>query len=130
MTIEVGNIRDYLVDGKAVLPEGAVWVGRAAPRWGLKASPLGNPYRPGQWNHEGMRRPRQLSLADCLEAYHVWLIHKPTLACHMELARLRGMLTRNGSLVLLCGCETWDGTGEAPGKCHAEILKEYLEAER
>ena len=117
MTIEVGNIRDYLVDGKAVLPEGAVWVGRAAPRWGLKASPLGNPYRPGQWNHEGMRRPRQLSLADCLEAYRVWLIFRPTLAAHMEFGRL---YSRRDDLLLLCGCH--------PKPCHADIIKERLES--
>ena len=126
MTITVANARDFLVDGKVELPENAVYVGRAAPRYGLKASPLANPYHIGQWDYRRMHRPLQMNRSDCSEAYAVWLSYTPTLASIMELTRLAD-LARRAPLVLVCWCETWDGTGDAPGKCHAEILRRVLE---
>ena len=134
MAIRVGNIRDYIRGGKAVLPEGAVYVGRRVNRYGLEESILHNPFPicPG--------RTRKHSIAD----YRGWFPRAIKVGEHYrrcqwrtkdtdmldELDRLSALHRKNGTLDLLCYCETWDGTGEAPGKCHAEVIREYLEAER
>jgi len=122
--VTVGNVRDYIRGGKVVLPEGAAYVGRAVKRYGLKASPLGNPFRLGRrkenvkWFAKGLRTALAITGAT---AFRVDREQKA------EFDRLRA-LAAQGDLVLVCWCETWDGTGEPPGKCHAEILLKYLEA--
>ena len=148
--ISVGNIRDYIVDGKAVMPENAVYVGRASPRHGLAGSPLANPWR------EGDRHPSAIGTIagdELLTEYRAELAHwlhsgrtrfhwsqyPPPLRGSTEVAperavaeldRLAALHQQYGRLKVLCWCETWDGTGEPPGKCHAEVIREYLEAER
>lgn len=47
MATTVVDVRDYpLIDGKRVLPEGVVYVGRAVPRVGLQASRWANRFKP------------------------------------------------------------------------------------
>jgi len=130
MAIRVGNVRDYIRGGKAVLPEGAAYVGREVKRYGLKASPLASPFRIGEANTcPSLGDGKRLSRRGAVEAYRMALDYAPGEPVLTELARLRA-LASGGDLLLLCWCETWDGTGEAPGKCHAEVIREYLEAAR
>lgn len=81
------------------IPADAVYVGRPAP-WG-------NQYRIGR---DGTRE-------QVIERYRLFLLAiKPEyLAAH--LAPLRGK-------DLVCWCHTWDGEGENPRYCHADILLE------
>ena len=143
MAIRVGNVRDYIRGGKVVLPENAVYVGRRVNRYALKGSPLGSPWHVGKCYvygrpylmfdgrevdvPRGFLTPEDVvSLTRLSLQQSIGMKEQPVLD---ELDRLRA-LAAQGDLLLLCWCETWDGTGEPPGKCHAEILKEYLEAER
>ena len=126
MSIEVGNIRDYIVGGKVKFPDDGrsySYVGRAVNRYGLEESILHNPFPicPG--------RTRKHSIAD----YRGWFPRAIKVGEHYrrcqwrtkdtdmldELARLRA-LAAQGDLLLLCWCH--------PKPCHASIIKEHLEA--
>ena len=130
--ISVATVRDYVVDGKVVLPENAVYVGRAVKRWGLRESVLANPYKIGSWNPFSSCR---ITRAGAIELYRNNFLGDAETDSRDrapwirdELARLRALATQ-GELTLVCHCVTWDGTGEAPGKCHAEVIKAVLEAD-
>ena len=132
--IEIGNIRDFLVpnpSGKgrhAEFPDEAhVWVGRAAPRWGLKASPLANPHKEKVVGREaavGMFRADLHFWVQRWRATGFDTVSAPPM--RIELDRLRALHAKHGKLVLVCCCETWDGEGKAPGLCHAEVVLEEL----
>ncbi len=116
--IFVANVRDYIVGGKVVLPANAVYVGRAVNRYGLKRSPLANPWVIGQPPHGGAKH--RLTREEAIEFY------RELLACRRrwdadtrELSRLR-TLAAQGDLILVCWCH--------PKDCHARIIKELLEA--
>jgi hypothetical protein len=85
----------------ARVPEGAVYVGRAAP--GLPASPYANPYRAGIYG-----------AATAVELYRAYLAARPRLA---EAARLE-LAGRD----LACWCKL-PAAGE-PDHCHAAVLLE------
>lgn len=78
------------------------YVGRAAPRQGLEASPFGNPYRV---DVDGTR-------AEVIEKYRGWILSRPEL--HTRLYELRGR-------VLACWCR--------PEPCHADVLAELVDAD-
>lgn len=65
-------VRDLpLVEGRRIIPEGVVYVGRRVSRVGLPASPWGNPYRPEpiperSWSREWYARAH-------LRKYERWL---------------------------------------------------------
>lgn len=130
--ITVANIRDYIVGGKVVMPPNAVWVGRAAPRWGIKASVLRNPFvigktvaeqgpvflsfRPADIPWSWTRVDRALSI----DLYRSLLrAQRGNRIIEAELDRLHALAARD-QLKLVCGC--------APKPCHADVIKEYLEA--
>jgi len=123
MTVEVANVRDLPPHDE--WPEWYAYVGRPAPRCGLKGSALANPFKVGQWP---TRFPMSwtLTLEDTVYWYRVWLHTAPQGMKMFEMEGLRRKLKKHGRLTLVCWCETWDGTGEAPGKCHAEVLREAL----
>ena len=123
MAIRVGNVRDYIRGGKPVLPENAAYVGRAVKRYGLKRSPLANPYRIGvdRMNMSGRRMDRR----DTISAY-VWLLGSLPMsdapvnsAIGHELSRIRDLASK-ADIILLCWCH--------PKPCHADVIREYLEA--
>ena len=74
-----------------------VYVGRAAPRRGLKASRFANPFVIGRDGDRG----------EVIERYRAWLAERPDL-----LAEVRGLR----GLRLACWC--------APKACHADVLAE------
>jgi len=108
--IEVANVRD--LPPPSEWPEWYVWVGRAVPRWGLKASPLANPFRLHRYPRErAVKHYRGLLESAVSGRRCVWTIwHIPFT---QELARLRALLRRHGKLVLV-------------GGPHAEVIKEVL----
>lgn len=77
-----------------------VYVGRAAPRCGLKASPFANPFRIGRDGDRG----------EVIARYRAWLAERPEL-----LAQVRGLR----GLRLACWC--------APEACHAGVLAELAD---
>jgi hypothetical protein len=83
--------------------EGAVYVGRPAPRAGLAGSPFANPYRV---DVDGSREA-------VVGLYRDWLLGQP---------RLLDRLHELHGKPLAC----WCGPGEA---CHADVLVELVEAE-
>ena len=122
--ITIANVRD--LPPPSEWEPWVVYVGRVAPRKGLKASPLGNPYGVSDYG-----------LLVALRNYGSDIMHatqsrdarqKEYADVRAELARLRALAVEHGRLTLVCWCETWDGTGEAPGMCHAEIIRKWLEA--
>ncbi len=141
MTIAIANVKN--------LPPVAEWrpwmvyVGRRDNRKGLQASPLANPFVIGD-TFGARSNLRKLTQGDCVKEYRRWLgawlerqgmlLRKrgapPSLSEKIiaELARLRALHEKHGTLVLVCWCEDWDGAGDAPGLCHAEVIKEALEA--
>jgi hypothetical protein len=78
------------------------YVGRAAPRQGLAASPFGNPYRV---DVDGTR-------AEVIERYREWILTRPELLARLH--ELRGS-------VLACWC--------SPEACHADVLTELVDAD-
>jgi len=155
VSITIANVRDFLVPNptgkgkRAVFPDEAhVWVGRAAPRWGLRASPLGNPARLRRWSdliveiagqfhweafyiktrQEAVRAFATLWLRPIsrMSERGALLSGVPRREMMAELSRLPALHAKHGRLVLVCCCETWDGEGEAPGLCHAEVVREEL----
>ncbi len=125
MTIEIANARD--LPPPSEWPPHFVYVGREAPRKGFKRSPLANPFRVGMNPNIGYYTRRETVAVyreRVIRAYNAAPVSGDVWD---ELARLRALLAEYGRLTLVCWCETWDGTGEAPGRCHAEVIKEYLE---
>ena len=120
--IEIANVR--------ALPPPSEWgpwvvyVGRAAPRKGFNASPLANPYAVGRF------RGFPVTREDAVELYHGYFSHarRNGSPVEPELDRLRALLKEHGRLTLACWCENWNGEGPAPGRCHAEVIKEVLES--
>lgn len=84
------------------IPDGAVYVGRASPKYKLPASKWGNPYKVGI---DGTRE-------EVIAKYHFYVQ-----AMRTNLRELEGK-------DLVCWCHTWDGKGENPRYCHADILLE------
>ena len=78
------------------------YVGRAAPRQGLAASPFGNPFRV---DVDGTR-------AEVIEKYREWILTRPELLARLH--ELRGS-------VLACWC--------SPEACHADVLTELVDAD-
>lgn len=122
--ITVANVRDFLVPNMAsggkctAFPdETYVWVGRMLPRWGLRASPLRNPFRVGKppWNGASFL----LTQADAVSLYRMHFRDRGA-SEEEELARLRALHEKHGKLVLVCACH--------PKPCHASVIKEVLEA--
>jgi hypothetical protein len=106
MTIRVVHYRSA--------PVGAVYVGRAAPRFGLKASPLANPFK----------ITSAATRAAVIAQYRQWLtvqLSDPTSPAARELARLAA-LAGDADLTLACWC--------APEACHADVIKEWIEQRR
>jgi hypothetical protein len=88
-----------------------VYIGRYNSRYGLAASPLGNPYKVTP------DVPRE----KLLEQYRAWLDEQ--LACdtpaRREIERLTE-LARQGDITLLCWC--------TPLSCHGDIVRAVIEA--
>lgn len=101
MTITVANIRHT---------KKGVYIGRAMPRQGLKASPLGNPYKLLK------DCPRWVPIAQFQE-WLEWQMENDSPA-RREIERLTEM-ARQGDLVLLCWC--------APLSCHGDVVKAEIE---
>ena len=101
-------------------PANHVYVGRAVPRKGLKVSPLANP-----WSV-----PRSGNTETVLTYFRTWVNGREGYPSGDEIHRLRALYDEHGDLTLVCWCVTWDGTGEAPNRCHSEIIKAVLEDER
>jgi hypothetical protein len=80
---------------RGVIPPGAVYVGRAMPRIGLRASKWANPFKIGR---DGTRE-------EVIAKFHEWLLRQPTLMA--ALPELRGP-------DLACWC--------APLPCHGDVL--------
>lgn len=80
-----------------------VYIGRAAPRFGLPQSKWANPFRIGR---DGTRE-------ECIEKYRAYLLGRPDLLEDLE--ELRGK-------VLGCWCK--------PEACHGDVLVELLEKSR
>jgi hypothetical protein len=82
---------------RGVVPSGAIYVGRAQPRVGLRASKWANPFRIGR---DGTR-------PDVIGKYRAWLLAQPELMAALAELRCRD---------LACWC--------APEPCHADVLVE------
>ncbi len=124
--ITIANIRDFIVNGKLCLPENAVYVGREVRRYGLKASPLANPWKAGEKPYP--QAAEVFTREDAVETYREYLALRPskrqdrfgeyaTCAEGQELDRLTE-LVRKGPLVLVCWC--------APKLCHAEVIRDCI----
>lgn len=89
------------------MPEGAVYVGRPTA-WG-------NPWGYSDWVSDSRRRSVHL--------FERWLngsnrpgnLEERRMAVLFDIDELRGK-------DLACWCVDWDGTGQPPGICHAEVL--------
>ena len=99
------------------VPSGAVYVGRAVSRYNLPASKWGNPFRmndpllPAGLTREGKRKA-------VVAEYESYLMN--TVAGKELLKSLPEIKNKN----LVCWCHTWDGQGNNPMYCHADILLE------
>lgn len=120
MTIRIVNVRDLLVPhgkGKrAVFPdESYVWVGRQNGRWGLRCSPLHNPFRVGKspWNGASFL----LTRTEAVALYRMYFRDRGG-SEEEELDRLRSLYQKHGRLTLVCAC--------APKPCHAEEIRRVL----
>ena len=87
------------------IPPDAIYVGRPS-KWG-------NPYNMKDWKIAGFI---QYTREEVIELYRRYLTYHPELveACKTE---LKGK-------DLVCWCHTWDGKGDNPSFCHADILLE------
>jgi len=96
-----------------------IYIGRAMPRYGLEASPLANPYKPGEAYD---------SIDHCLVLYKETMsidIHINDLI-REELLRIKSLLIKHKDIYLVCWCvEELDGIEP----CHGYIVKEILESE-
>lgn len=92
------------------------YIGRAMPRQGLKASPLGNPYRLDEGGD------RSIPIAQYKRRLLV-LIREDTRE-RREIDRLTE-IARTGNLVLLCWCKGPVGSPDIA--CHGDVIKEIIE---
>lgn len=107
MTTRVVHINDNI--------EGAVYVGRAVPRRGIKASKWANPYKIGDVI-DGVVLSRPLVIA----RYRLDLVNGPKRHMLAELPELRGK-------PLACWC-CHDGQEIGPDtSCHGHVLQRLLE---
>ena len=126
--IEIGNIRDYWDGEKMQLPEYAVYVGRRNNRRGLAASPLENRFPIGGWSFCDEVHRGTITREGAVKLFRAWLrgdirgVRQLPVwdIAHRELDRLRALHEKHGKLTLVCWC--------APKPCHAEVIKEVLEA--
>ena len=97
------------------IPEGAIYIGRAAPRYGLESSGWGNPWRIGEIHPaDGHRLTRQ----ETIDLYRANLLRmlvtkRDDGSFILDLRELRGK-------DLVCWC--------APLPCHGDILLEIANA--
>lgn len=105
-TVKVVHVRDKV--------PGAVYIGRAMPRQGLKASPLGNPFKVTEYAERAMY------------LYSDWLREHSTRYTPQreELHKLLVRLERGEDLALACWCKTKERP-DAP--CHGDVIKAVLE---
>lgn len=103
--IKVINVKTASRDER----EGAVYVGRANAYYKLPESPLCNPFK-GEWIS---------AIAKYREHLLTSLREDPGTA--QAFSALLGTLKHDGSVTLMCWC--------APLPCHANVIKELLEAE-
>jgi len=92
------------------LPEDAIYIGRANPRFG-RGSPLGNPFRVSS----------TLSQEEAVTKYRVWLNEhwRQPGPVREELLRLIDLYRRDGRLQLICWC--------APEACHGDVVAEFIQ---
>ena len=83
------------------IPDGAVYIGRAMPRYGLKRSPYANPYPITKW------RDRTMAICN----YRYWLEDRIS-EDPAFLDALRDVQ------YLVCWC--------APAACHGDVIVEFL----
>lgn len=107
--------------------DGAVYVGRAMGRQGLKASPFANPYKigdtsyynPGEVFANGVQDERApLSRIDVLNRYSRRIVDKPDLLA--MLPDLRGK-------PLACWCRHDEERRTSANLCHADVLVQLLD---
>lgn len=101
--VSVRKFGGYLNLQNAIAAGTAVYIGRAMPRQGLKASPFGNPFRIG---YDGDRE-------QVITLYRRWLRAD-------EQAGLRNKLPELKGKELVCWCY--------PASCHGDVLVEMVEA--
>jgi hypothetical protein len=101
MTAAIGKVIN-MHGRRGVVPCGAIHVGRAQPRVGVRASKWANPFTIGR---DGTR-------ADVIAKFRAWLLAQPELMA--ALPELRGR-------DLACWC--------APEPCHADVLLEMAVCE-
>jgi len=152
--ITIAHVHDFLVDGKVILPDHAVYIGREVRRYRLKRSPLANPWRVGKLSHIGSgsffgahakrvwvpkgNLTRQDAVRLCRESMEVSLWHQHHTVID-ELARHRALLAEHDRLLYICWCgsehlegtcwcaETHEAayrTGKWP--CHGELIRDVL----
>ena len=90
------RVLNYKVNG---LPEGAVYIGRPMPKYGLPQSPWANAFKIG----------RDSTRPEVLRKYEGWLLSQPQL-----LARLHELRHRD----LVCWC--------APEPCYGDVLMRLI----
>lgn len=104
------NVRSFpLVDRRRVLPDNVVYIGRAAPRVGLRASPWANPYKltDPRWADQ----PDWFRTSLVLGEYHRWMEGRIE-AGELDPEDLRGR-------TLACWCP--------PLPCHGAVILAWLE---
>ena len=113
MAIKILNLKTVEpADVAGLEDDHIVYVGRAMPRQRLKASPLANPYTLKEWGRDG-----------ALSQYRAHLERMTFFETGREareILRIAG-LARTGDVALTCWCH--------PEPCHAEIIREWVEAE-
>jgi hypothetical protein len=112
MATTLVNVRTFpLVNARRVLPEGVIYIGRASPRVGLKASPWANPYRLSN-PMLFADRPEWLRRALLLGEYDRWMQAEISMGA-LDPEELRGH-------VLACWCP--------PLSCHGGVILDWMEA--
>lgn len=99
--VSVRKFGGYLNLQNAIKEGTAVYIGRAMPRQGLKASPFGNPFRIG---YDGDRE-------QVITLYRGWIARQPKLL--EQLPELKGK-------EIVCWC--------FPQACHGDVIVEMVEA--
>ena len=106
---EVINIKDTGYK----IPEGAVYVGRANPRYHLSASKWANPLTIREVHALITRLTEKEAHQFAVNWYKEYLAANPVLL--EDLYELKGK-------DLACWCHNWDGQGGNPMYCHADVL--------
>ena len=95
-----------LRDTNYKVPEGAIYVRRGNPHYGLPNSKWSNPFKVGK---DGTRE-------EVVQKYLEYLLEtEHTTGLVLDIGELRGK-------DLVCWCCNWDGDGENPMYCHGDIL--------